>query len=598
MAVLQFTIKVNDDGTAVVEKFTKGVGDSAKKAGKSADKMTTAFAGVRKGLGGVSKAVFSLRGLLIGLGATAIIRSVTRAAFAQEEAVARVNASLRASGQFSEEASQALQDFASQMQATTIFGDEVILNQIALAQAFGFTTENVQEAVEAAVELSAAAGIELTEAIRRVGRTISGSTADVQKFAPEIANLTKQQLAAGDAAKVLGDALRGSAAAQAETARGRFIQLSNALGDVVERIGLSITSSDKFRDAIEGVATGLNNANSAAAGTGGLGDALAELVPGVETTTRIIQFFSEAIIANVIGVKSLRLAILSALAPVATFGNAIDLAASEALGFNDAAKAAVERQIELSDELAKSSKEIDRLFKLLGRLTLAHEDAAKAAQKQTEAQSELARVTAKITAEVKAQIQETSVGFQNFLAILDAPSAAIVKATNELLIHVDRIPKAFKTSRQEIDALFGALPEFTAEQNALVSAELDKLIARFGQLPTEIGNPLQAVSLRFQDFLGLTRLTAEEATTAINGIVSAFSTGFAFSTSEAANQFGQLSSQFQAGFGKLNALTAKAASFETQINADKAATIIGITSSLFGSLSALAGEGSRSQFEG
>ena len=603
MPPITFTIEVEDDGTVVVNKFTKNVEDSAKKAGKSAGRMTKAFTGVRKGIGGVSKAVFSLRGLLIGLGASAVIRSVLRASFAQEEAVTRVNAALRASGQFSDEASKSLQNFASQMQATTIFGDEVILNQIALAQAFGFTTENVQEAVAAAVELSAAAGIQLEEAVRRLGRSISGSVEDIAKFAPAIRNLTKEQLAAGDAAKVLGNALRGQAAAQAETARGRFIQLGNALGDVVEKIGDSIISSDRLQQALKDLAEGINEANAAAGDDKGkLGDVLSEFVPKAETVTTGAFLLEKGARTLALGINTLSFTVDavgdSFLGTVAK----IEETGASLFGFNIVADIAANRQEVLGTEIREGALDIARQVRALFGLTTAHKNAAAAADKQAEAQKDLGEAASEASKKIQ-EAEKSNKAFVQGIADLGkiTPEAAIgvITTFNELDRRVKALPDSFSKTRDELSALLLQPPGFlpTQEMNALVSADLDMLTARFGQLPTDIGNPLQQASVKILDFLGLTRLTAEEATTAINGFVSSFSTAFAFSTSEAASQFGQLSSEFQAGFATLNALTAKAAAFETQSAIDKAAIIIGIASSLIGNLSTLAGEGGRSQFE-
>lgn len=579
MPDIPFTIRVDDEGTAVVENFTDNVEDSAKKAKRSAAKMTKAFAGVRKGIGRVSKAVFSLRGFLVGLGAAAIIRSVARAAFAQEEAVTRLNASLRASGEFSEEASRSLQEFASQMQATTIFGDEVILNQIALAQAFGFTTENVKEAVAAATELSAAAGIELTEAIRRLGRSISGSVEDIAKFAPEIRNLTKEQLAAGDAAKVLGDALRGSAAAQAETARGRIIQLGNALGDVVEKIGQSVTSSDKFLDALKDLTKGINEANNSVSGSGQLGDALAELVPTAETTVAAIQSLSEFILGVTLAFTEFTFAVRSTIAITETFANAVDFGVSSLLGFDERAQVAVERQQELSDEFAKGIQNIDRQFTALERLTTAHEDAAKAVRGQANAQKALAKETAKATKQTKASEeanQKLEAGFAGLKEIGPIALAIISKESRELAERIAELPPVFDKQAEALFKLLGGFGGFTREIVNQVGAELAVLEADFTRRSLRIQAGLQASLQATQE-----------------GIISFF----AFANQETSEQFQALISTNQQAFAQISQLTMTQAEFEEQTARQKATTIVGITGAFLGALVALTASGGRKEFE-
>lgn len=576
---LRFTIRVDDQGTAVVENFTDNVEDSAKKAKRSAAKMTKAFAGVRKGIGRVSKAVFSLRGFLVGLGAAAIIRSVARAAFAQEEAVTRLNASLRASGEFTEEASRSLQEFASQMQATTIFGDEVILNQIALAQAFGFTTENVKEAVAAAVELSAAAGIELTEAVRRLGRSISGSVEDIAKFAPEIRNLTKEQLAAGDAAKVLGDALRGSAAAQAETARGRMIQFGNALGDVAEKIGQSVTSSDKFLAALKGLTAGISEANNSISGSGQLGDALAELVPTTEATVAAMQSLSEFILGITLAFTEFAFVVRGAAGAIETFGNAIDFGVSTLFGFDEEAQVAVERQQKLSDEFAKGIQNIDRQFTALERLTTAHEDAAKAVRGQADAQKALGRETAAATKQTKASEEASRELEDRFARLKEIGPVALAVISKESRALAERIAELPPIFDKQAEALFN-------------------LLGGFGGLTREIVNQVGAeLAVLESDFLRKSLAIQAALATSLQATQEGITSFFAFSNQETSAQFQALISTNQQAFAQINTLTAQAADFGKQSALDKASAIVGITGAFFGTLLALTSEGSRREFE-
>lgn len=511
MAVLPFTIRVDDEGTGVVEKFTGNVEDSAKKAKRSAGRMTKAFAGVRKGIGRVSGAVFSLRGLLVGLGATAVVRSVLRAAFAQEEAVTRVNAALRASGQFSEEASQALQDFASQMQATTIFGDEVILNQVALAQAFGFTTENVQEAVAAAVELSAAAGIQLEEAVRRLGRSISGSVEDIAKFAPEIRNLTKEQLAAGDAARVLGNALRGQAAAQAETARGRFIQLGNALGDVVERIGQSITESTKFSDALKDLAAGINAANSAGGDDKGrLGDVLARFVPKAETASLASEIFNKTLEGAATTFELVSVGVNKASVEIQKLGLRNEIAEQAALGNIEAVRILVDQAKFLDLTHKETTQEFRRNARALVGLTTEQDNAtvtmggliqrAKSLNEALDADIKALQGASEATKSINDQIAEI-----NNLT----PEAA--RAFNAFALQiedrVDALPDFFAEKRDELQRVISDPPGFIPIKAGVdqAAAELDRLEQRFAQVPTAIQTPLQQSSTALTNFFNVIR---------------------------------------------------------------------------------------------
>lgn len=200
-----------------------------------------------------SRAVFSglnkLTNAAEALFDTFVVSGV-RAAQVQENAISELNAAMVRTGEFSSQASQGMQAFASAMQQSTTFGDEVILQQVALAKAFGATNEQAKVATQAATELSVAAGINLEEATRRVGRAMQGSVEDISKFAPAIKQLTEEELRAGKAAELLVEALGGTAGAQINTFAGAAAQAENPLGDLQEVLGNLITQNPSFIGAL------------------------------------------------------------------------------------------------------------------------------------------------------------------------------------------------------------------------------------------------------------------------------------------------------------------------------------------------------------
>lgn len=217
---------------------------------RGATQVSRNLSSIRSGLGAIGSSTASMLGGLQLFAATltavaggAIVRSLVNAASVQEDAVNRMNQSLKASGEFTAKASKDMQDFASALQQTTKFGDETTLNMIALAKSFGATNDQAKKVVTAATELSVAAGIGLEEAVRRVGRSFSGSVEDIARFAGGIRGLTKEELAAGKAADILISRLGGSAQAETNTFSGALTQANNAFGDLLESMGEAITKS-------------------------------------------------------------------------------------------------------------------------------------------------------------------------------------------------------------------------------------------------------------------------------------------------------------------------------------------------------------------
>lgn len=261
----------------------------------------------------VSKAGFSFKRageFLVGsLGAAAVQKSIgfltnqannlfrtfitegVRAANVQEQAVTALNASLASTGEFTQETSQSIQDFASALQSTTTIGDEVILQNVALAQSFTQNAEQAQALTAAAVDFAEAADLNFTEAVRRLGRATQGTTDDIAKFAPEIRNLTKEQLAAGEATRIIAERFRGAAAAQARTFGGAITQLSNTFGDLQESIGEIITQNPVLIALVQEVNRVIQDATKFFKENA---DALqTDLAQGVLTVIQVFQGFVE-----------------------------------------------------------------------------------------------------------------------------------------------------------------------------------------------------------------------------------------------------------------------------------------------------------------
>lgn len=219
---------VLDDGS--IQKGFAKVRDEAKKTSR---RLNVNFGGLQRTLVGLTAA---FAGVFAG-------RKILAAAQEQENAVKQLNTSLRLAGSFSNEASQSFQQFASELQNVTRFGDEQILQQTALARNFARTNDEAKRLVSAAVDLSEATGITLDSAVRNLGKTFSGLQGEIGESVPAIRELTQEQLRAGGAIDLIAQRFGGAALANVQTFDGRIQQLANSFGDVLEEIGFFVTKS-------------------------------------------------------------------------------------------------------------------------------------------------------------------------------------------------------------------------------------------------------------------------------------------------------------------------------------------------------------------
>jgi hypothetical protein len=173
----------------------------------------------------------------------------------QEDALNKLGQALRASGDFSEEAIADFSDFATELQRTSKFGDEVVLSQLALAKSLGATNTKAKEIVQAAAELSAVFGGSLEENVAKLGRTLSGEIGRLGQLIPQLKELTAEQLRAGEAAAIINQRFSGSAASELDTYTGSIIASSNAFSDLQEEIGSVLVDVLRLKDINNFLAT-------------------------------------------------------------------------------------------------------------------------------------------------------------------------------------------------------------------------------------------------------------------------------------------------------------------------------------------------------
>lgn len=167
----------------------------------------------------------------------------------QEDALNKLAQSLRAAGSYSANAVDDFSSFAAEMQKASKYGDEVVLSQIAVAKSFGATNSGAKDLVQAAANLGATFGGSLEENVTKLGKTLSGTTGRLAQFIPELKDLTTEQLAAGEAARIVNEKFGGAAANELNTYSGRVVSLSNAFSDMQEEIGGVIANSNILKDA-------------------------------------------------------------------------------------------------------------------------------------------------------------------------------------------------------------------------------------------------------------------------------------------------------------------------------------------------------------
>lgn len=192
-----------------------------------------------------------------------------------------------------EDVQKRLMEQASKTQSRTLFGDEAIIEQQAYLAALGLSEQQINDTIEAAVQLSAALGMDLTSAVKNLAKTYGGMTGELGESIPALKNFTQEQLKAGDAIGYVNANYKGFAESAAETGTGSLTQLQNKLGDLAEKIGTTlIPILEKVIVVLEKFVNGLSKlpegAQTAVVGLGVFLAAIGPILSGLGSMTTLL----------------------------------------------------------------------------------------------------------------------------------------------------------------------------------------------------------------------------------------------------------------------------------------------------------------------
>ena len=245
---------VLDDGS--IQKGFVKMRDEAKKTGAELSSSLDA---------GFSKLAVAATAAASAIGAALFSRAAIEAAAQQESAIQRLNQSLANAGRYSQQTSQDFVNLAQEIQKTTTLEDDAALGLSALANNFAQTNEQAKLLTKAAIDLSAATGMNLETAVESLGKTLSGNLGLLGRSVPALQELTKEQLKSGDALNIVLNRFGGSAASQVNTFSGALTQAKNAFGDLQEEVGGFIVQDKVFIALLKGIAQGFSSASESVA---------------------------------------------------------------------------------------------------------------------------------------------------------------------------------------------------------------------------------------------------------------------------------------------------------------------------------------------
>ena len=205
------TLRTNDQG------LSSGLDEAKKKV----DAATTAFNNV-------------------GIAITAALgfsEKLLKAWADSEAAATRLNASVEIMiGKYTG-IGEELRLYSEELMRASGYEHEAIQNGMAQAVTLGRTKDQVKELALAATELANAGIMPLDDAMKQLDLTYEGNLRMLGRMFPELKNLTKEQLANGEAVKIIETRVKGMNEAMMATTQGGLRNFKNMFSELLESMG-------------------------------------------------------------------------------------------------------------------------------------------------------------------------------------------------------------------------------------------------------------------------------------------------------------------------------------------------------------------------
>ncbi|MEM3541207.1 MAG: phage tail tape measure protein [Candidatus Bilamarchaeaceae archaeon] len=113
---------------------------------------------------------------------------MVKAAADSEKAWNGLMATMKASGKYTDDAYQSLQQLATQMQNTTGISDEVVASAARMGYQFGLSTDAIKQLLPVAANLSVAMGVDMATAMQRMGTVFEGNYMALRRYGIDLSD--------------------------------------------------------------------------------------------------------------------------------------------------------------------------------------------------------------------------------------------------------------------------------------------------------------------------------------------------------------------------------------------------------------------------
>lgn len=228
---------------------------------------TTAIAKTQLAMKKLGSEVVNLNRMVAGFAIAKVMQVVSKVTngatenfLAQNKALQQYNATVTKFGK----SLSNLNKIQNEVSRNNFFDGDSINNVTKMAVAMGLTEKQIEDVLKASTDLAASGIMPLDQAVKALSFSYSGNVEELKRLNPELANLTKEQLAQGEAVRIIGQEYEGMADAMANTFEGRDTQWKNSFSDLQAEVGEIIQrvkyfGQGKWLDPINRLSNWLND---------------------------------------------------------------------------------------------------------------------------------------------------------------------------------------------------------------------------------------------------------------------------------------------------------------------------------------------------
>lgn len=264
---ISFKVSAKDEASGTLNKVAGSVNSfskETKEALKPLDNLNKSFTSLQKVFNpltvGITAGIAAISKMSKALNELTDAWAANQSAMKRVDFATTVNRSLAGT-------SNALKDLATNISKASNgwfeFGD--VLGSMS-DMLYDKTYDQIEAITTAAADLAVATGTDLQSAVTQLNNTFSGTVGTLGKMIPELKTLTKEQLEAGDAVRIVAERVKGASSAMSDSIEGTkkaakdaADSLKSALGEAFSYLTQPMTNF--FTDMKNKLAELIQNAN-------------------------------------------------------------------------------------------------------------------------------------------------------------------------------------------------------------------------------------------------------------------------------------------------------------------------------------------------